>query len=797
MRVFLATTASLALIAATPALGQTTPNSAAPAVDSSSATTEPEPAAGAAADNPVEGDVIVTARRREESIRDVPGTISAVTADQLAAKGPVVSTTDLLNAVPGVRFNNVASENLSEISIRGSGTQRATGADSSVGLYVNGAYVGSSTLGGRNFKTLDYFDIERVEALQGPQGGLYGRNSEFGVVNIVLAKPKFQNSGWARDIFTFDQNQNRLAGVVNQQLSDTVAVRIGGETYGQTKGFYYNPLQDKYYDKTDGWNGRGQIRYRSGPLDVTLLLEAQDLRLPTFVNSYVVPRGVNASLPLGFVQDRFVLPHTGQDGLRQNVQRTMLLADYDVGWATLTSTTMAMRWRSQQQFAALIDVATAAQLQAQGQAGEYPFGQTRTDVTDRTLYQDLHLAGGGGGNLSWIVGGEALYQRDLYQRTVATSPCTVRVGASFCTGTPAAPICVSPLPSSAPCPAPFPASFGVDSTTRQRIYSFAGYGSLEYRLGNLTLAGEARYTHDYKTSTQEILALYTSTVTTPESTFVFEKDQPTFTGTVSYKFPNFGDALLYAKVGTGYRAGGVNNGVYVAVAPNPFVPNYDNEDTISYEAGVKANITSSIFARLSGYISRTHDAITAITDGCTPTNACGRGQTTFNVNAGTIHARGLEAAIDGRFPIGEGVLTTNLSASTQRARFAEVPTGVTGVPLLDSAVPQIPGWNLTSNVNYRHAFTDRLSGFVNVNYSGQRGGVQDAITLATPRIALQDFDLFGAQIGVELARVQLALSVRNLTDQQIEVLRFRQGVNPLSVRYNQPRTFAASLGYRW
>ena len=793
MRALRATTATLALIAALPALAQTADTPPEPTAQGA-----PEPDAAAAADAPIEGDVIVTARRREESIRDVPGTLSAVTADQLAAKGPVVSTTDLLNAVPGVRFNGVASENLSEISIRGSGTQRATGADSSVGLYVNGAYVGASALGGRNFKTLDYFDIDRVEALQGPQGGLYGRNSEFGVVNIVLAKPKFQNSGWARDIFTFDQNLNRFAAVANQQLSDTVAVRVGGETYGQTKGFYYDPNHDRYYDRTSGWNGRGQIRYKSGPLDVTLLLEAQDLRLPTFVNSYVVPPGVNASLPLGFVQDRFILPHEGQDGLRQNVQRTMLLADYDFGWATLTSTTMAMRWRSQQQFAALIDVATAAQLQAQGQAGEYPFGQTRTDVTDRTLYQDLHLSGSAaGGNLSWIFGGEALYQRDLYRRTVATSPCPVRVGASFCTGTPAAPVCVSPLPTSAPCPTPFPATFGVNSTTRQRIYSFAAYGSLEYRIGNLTLAGEARFTHDYKTASQEILALYTSTVTTPESTFVFEADQPTFTGTVSYKFPEFGNSLVYAKVGTGYRAGGVNNGVYVAVAPNPFVPNYDNEDTISYEAGVKANITRTIFARLSGYISRTHDAITAITDGCTPTNACGRGQTTFNVNGGTIHARGLEMAVDGRFPIGAGVLTTNLSASTQQARFAEVPTGVTGLPLLDSDVPQIPDWNLTANVNYRHAFTDRLAGFVNVNYSGQRGGVQDAITAATPPILLQDFDLFGAQIGVEYADVQLALSVRNLTDQQIEVLRFRQGVNPLSVRYNQPRTFAASLSYRW
>lgn len=797
MRDFLASTAMLALVVATPALAQSTtetPPAGAPAPQSAAA---PEPAdtqEAAASD----GEILVTARRREESIRDVPGTISAVTADQLAAKGPVTSAGDLLNTVPGVRFNNVASENLAEVSIRGSGTQRATGADSGVGLFVNGAYVGSSTLGGRNFKTLDYFDVERVEVLEGAQGGLYGRNSEFGVVNIVLAKPKFQNSGYVRDMFTFEQNQNRLSAVANQQLSDDVAVRIGGETYGQTKGFYYDPNHDRYYDRTDGWNGRAQVRYKSGALDLNVLVEGQDLRLPTFVNSYVVPAGVNTAFPLGFTQSRFTLPHTGQDGLRQNVFRTIVSADYDFGWATLTSTTMATRWRSRQQFAALVDVATEAQLQAQGQTGEYPFGQTRTDVTDRTFYQDLHLAGtASGGNLSWLVGGEGLYQRDRYRRTVATSPCTLRVGAGLCTGTPATPICVRPLPTSANCPTPFPSSFGIDSLTNQRVYSLAAYASLQYQLGDFTLAGEGRFTHDYKTATQGVLALYTSTYTTRPSTFVFDANQPTYTATLSYKIPGITKTLLYAKIGTGYRAGGVNNGVFIAAAPNPFVSSYGNEDTVSYEAGVKSNITRTIFARLSGYISRTHDAITAITDGCTPTNACGRGQTTFNVNGGTIHARGLEASIDGRFPIGADLLTIGLNAATQEANFAEVPTGITGLPLLDSSVPQIPDWTMSANVNYRHVFGERLSGFVNMNYSGQRGGVQDAVTAATPLITMDDFDVFGAQAGLDYQNVQFALSVKNLTDQEIEVLKFRQASNPLSVRYNMPRTYAASLTYRW
>jgi iron complex outermembrane recepter protein len=774
---FLATIAILALVVATPAFAQT-----------SSGKEEGLEA------------VIVTARRREESIRDVPGTIAAVTAEQLESKGPVAGAGDLLNTTPGVRFNDVAAENLAEVSIRGSGTQRATGADSGVGLFVNGAYVGSSTLGGRNFKTLDYFDLERVEVLQGPQGALYGRNSEFGVVNIILAKPQFENSGYVRDMFTFDLNQNRLAGVANHVLSDAVAVRFGAETYGQTRGFYYDPNHEKYYDSTSGWTARGQLRYRSGPLDMTVLFDAQDLQLPTFVNSLRVPGGgVNPQIPLGYRQSRFVLPHTGKDSLQQKVKRLMLMTSYDLNDAMrLEATTMAIDWTSSQRFAELIDVATAVSLRQQGEIGIWPYGQTETDVRDRTIYQDLHVSGNpAGGSVSWIVGGEALYQRDDYERVLVSSPCAFNLASSFCSGTPSQPVCVRPLPTSPNCPTPFPLIFGTDSLTDQSIESFAAYASLEYSIGDFTLVGEGRFTHDSKKATQGITALYTTTYTKIPTTYKYTANQPAYTFTASYDIPSLTSTLLYAKVGTGYRAGGVNNGTFNAAAPNPFVSTYDNENTIGYEAGVKTNLTRDIFLRLSGYVSRTTDAITSLNDGCTPTNVCGTTQQFFNVNGGTIHARGVEASLDSRFYMGAGVLSIALNAATQRAHFAEVPTGVTGLPIEGSNVAQIPDLTMSAVVDYRQPLAANIEGFINVSYSGQRGGGQDAVTVATPFIPLSDFDLFGTRMGLDINNVQFALFVRNITDQEVQVLKFLQAGYPLSVRWNKPRTFGLSVAYNW
>ncbi|HVY80360.1 MAG TPA: TonB-dependent receptor [Steroidobacteraceae bacterium] len=780
----LVTTSILALVLAPPVIAESASTTASESADSATELRE----------------IVVTARRREESIRDVPGTISAVTADDLEAKGPVAGSGDLLNTVPGVRFNDVASENLAEVSVRGSGTERATGADSGVGLFVNGAYAGSSTLGGRNFKTLDYFDLERVEVLEGPQGALYGRNSEFGVVNIILAKPQFENSAYVRDEFTFGLDQNRIAGIVNHVLSDQVAVRVGAERYGQTRGFYYDPNHDKYYDSTSGWVGRGQLRYRSGPLDVTLLFDAQNLDLPTFVNSLLVPGGgVNPQIPLGYQQSRFVLPHTGNDDMLQKVQRGMLMASYELSDAvTLESTTMATDWRSTQKYAAAIDEATAISMRQQGEIGIWPYGQVMTDVKDHTAYQDLHLTGRAmDGKLTWIAGGDGLYQHDDYELMIASSPCPFTLAASFCSGTPSAPVCVKPLPTSLNCPTPFPLIYGTDSRTKQRISSYAAYASLQYAFGNFTLVGEGRFAHDYKKATQGITALYTTTFTKIPTTYTFSANEPAWTITGSYKIPGETNTLLYAKVGTGYRAGGVNNGTFNPVAPNPFVATYGNEKTIGYEAGVKTNLTQNIFMRLSGYLSRTDDAITSLNDGCTPTNICGTGQQFFNVNGGTIHAHGVEASLDSRFRLGSGVLSSALSAATQRAHFAKVPAGVTGLPIEGSTVAQIPDWTFSAVVNYRQPITESVNGFLNVSYSGQRGGGQDTVTVATPFIPLSDFDIFGARVGLDFKSLQIAGFVRNLTDEEVQLLKFTQANYPLSARFNKPRTYGLSVSYRW
>jgi iron complex outermembrane receptor protein len=742
------------------------------------------------------GDVVVTARRREEAVRDVPTTITAIGADQLEAKGPIEGSADLLQTVPGVRFNGLQAENLAEVSVRGSGTQRATSADSGVGLFVNGAYVGSSTLGGRNFKRIDYFDLARIEVLEGPQGALYGRNSEFGTVNIVLAQPLFRDGGRVSATYTDDLKQVRMEGVVNQKISDTTAVRLSAQVTGQGGGIYYNPNQNKYYDHTDGYIVRGQIRHSDGPLDINLMIDAQDMNLPTFANQWVIPAGKVAYLPQGYTGPRYDIGSDVKNGLRQVVRRGMLTANYQLGWATLTSTSMVSFSRSMQDFAAAVDLATEASFQARGWTGLYPLGGTSTNAKDQTLYQDVHLTGDvHDGALQWLTGVEFLAQDDLYVRDVVTTPCTVTATSGICGGTPTQPICYKLIPTAANCPAIIVAAYGGHRVVPSEYRSAAIYGSLKYDVGAWSLSGELRYSKDKKTATQADYRLYTNTAVGAPSTYKFDQSSPSYAATVSYRFN--ASTLAYAKTGTGYRAGGVNNGAIVAAAPNPLQPTYDNESTTSYEVGLKSTIARTVFLRLSAYTSRTSDAIASVSDGCTVANACLQAGQNFNLNAGTVEVKGVEAALDAAFKVGPGRLLVGLNGANQSAEYIKVKPGVAGLPILNSSVAQTPDWTMSANLNYRQPIVPGMSGFVNVAYNGSRGGGQDTVTLATPFIPLEDIDNVDLRFGADYRRTEVAVFIKNLTDQVIPVLKLQQGDIPLANRYSRPRTFGVSATYRW
>lgn len=157
---------------------------------------------------PVLEEIIVTAQKRQERIQDVPLSITAISGAQLDARG-IDGVEDLNALAPNMVFKTNPTSNLaSTISLRGSSTsQPAIWMDPLVGLYVDGVYMGKT-----QGSVFDVIDMERVEILRGPQGTLFGRNTEGGAVNIVTRKPSGVWSGSVRlDLGNLGHSVGRVA----------------------------------------------------------------------------------------------------------------------------------------------------------------------------------------------------------------------------------------------------------------------------------------------------------------------------------------------------------------------------------------------------------------------------------------------------------------------------------------------------------------------------------------------------------------------------------------------------------
>ncbi len=137
-------------------------------------------------------EIVVTAQRRETSLQTTPIAISAYTGEALE-EDKIFSVSDLANSVPA--FSLTAGTPLDqELNIRGITNTRLDSptADPSVGTFVDGVYIGRT--GDYNF---DFYDLERIEIIRGPQGVLLGKNVVGGALSIITAAPEFETSGKA------------------------------------------------------------------------------------------------------------------------------------------------------------------------------------------------------------------------------------------------------------------------------------------------------------------------------------------------------------------------------------------------------------------------------------------------------------------------------------------------------------------------------------------------------------------------------------------------------------------------
>jgi iron complex outermembrane receptor protein len=178
-------------------------------------------------------DIVVTATKRERTLREVPISVS-VTGQDVVEKAQIRDLIDLQSVVPSLRVEQFNATGQTNFIIRGFGNGNGNdGIESSVGVFIDGVYRS------RSAAALDDLpEIERIEVLRGPQSTLFGKNVSAGAISIVTKKPQFEFGAKAEvSVGNYGLMQTRAS--ITGPLSDTIAIRLSGNV-NERNGFSHN-----------------------------------------------------------------------------------------------------------------------------------------------------------------------------------------------------------------------------------------------------------------------------------------------------------------------------------------------------------------------------------------------------------------------------------------------------------------------------------------------------------------------------------------------------------------------------
>jgi iron complex outermembrane receptor protein len=380
-------------------------------------------------------EIVVTARKVEERLIDVPLSVAAFTAADIAAAG-LNSIRDIAESTPGLFISSSQGRSGDRISIRGINTVVPT--QGYVGVYVDGVFVGSSSAQG-----VELSNLERVEILKGPQSALFGRSTLSGAINYITRKPGREFGGEV-GITLGEYGRTEVSGTVSGPLSDTLSFIVGARTF-KVDGMYKNNYDGLFnIGGQQSKSGTLGLRWKpsdtlsvylrtvytkdnddqvavaaQSPLGNNCLADSRSIRptLPLYYcgqlrisPSQISLAAANASIPAPFV-GRYTASD-GEAGLDRSAARTALTVDWDIGFATLTSISaytdekqrdgFDLTYRSALTYAATVNL---------------PSITFDRQFTFKDKSQELRLLGNTDGPLGWLAG---MYYFDNSRTEVAT-----------------------------------------------------------------------------------------------------------------------------------------------------------------------------------------------------------------------------------------------------------------------------------------------------------------------------------------------------------------------------------------
>lgn len=275
----------------------------------------------------------VTARKRVETVKDVPATISAISADNLESLlGAGENVRALAGRVPSLQIESSNGRQSPRFYIRGLGnTDFDVNANQPVSMILDEVVLENPIL-----KGVPLFDIGRVEVLNGPQGTMFGRNTTAGIVKVDTAAPVFDNEGYTRAGYG-SRGTWFVEGAANAEISDTMAARVSIKNQ-ERDAWVDNVVRDEEVGGYEEFAYRVQFLYDNDETRALFKLHGfeQDGDMPQIFYGNALELG-KEGVREGF--DESVIYHDSPSGFSMNHSGGSLKVEHDFGSFDFTSVT--------------------------------------------------------------------------------------------------------------------------------------------------------------------------------------------------------------------------------------------------------------------------------------------------------------------------------------------------------------------------------------------------------------------------------------------------------------------------
>lgn len=674
--------------------------------------------------------ITVTAQKVEENSQDVPISISTFTGDALNEVG-VSGTDDLGNLIPGLELGRTNGEGSQLIVfLRGSGLNDYNSNNAGpVALYADDVYISSPAL-----TPFQFFDIERLEVLKGPQGTLYGRNTTGGAIKAVSNKPtdEFELSARAM-IGEFESSELEVA--ISGPITDTVKARFAAQK-SDSDGYGTNSLDGSSTNGYDIFSWRSTVDVEPNDefrLRINLhgATNTSESASPNFLP---YPEGTGSIIEgLGYfgTGDPFIGEYEPIDDNDLESVGAYVDMEWQLGDLTLTSVTA---YDELDNFN--VDHTDAAPLQVL----DFRFG-----VDSETFTQELRLAGNSD-KLNWLAGAYYLTEELTQDQTVDI----LRVLRDF------------PVEEGGTGGFPDPDNFVVfvRNENIQETDTYAVFGQVDYALSDqLTLTVGGRYTSEEKkfdASAQIEEPLLGDPIPLYDEPDLSIEDDA-FSWKIGLDYQVSEDMLLYASAARGFKSGGFNGG-FIALEEDPVaaLDPIDPEFVTAYELGVKSEWLDNLL-RVNGavFLNETTDLqVFTLSLASDP-------PTLLLENAADAKVFGAELDLTA-YPT-DGLLL-NLSAAYLDSELENYTTDA-GADLSGNQLTFTPEWSVSGLARYDHDLGSRGSVYAQTSFSYKDD--QFFSTDNDPIVGQEAYTVVNARFGYETpdGRFGLAVFGKNITDE--------------------------------